>query len=92
MTDSQQLCKTMAQRSWMALRFIVFGIGGFWLLMICWVGVIDVGIYGERWASPFLLVPLGCAASFSMLFGVGEWRRWAYLWGVPFHCQSRFQQ
>jgi len=80
MTDAVPVRASIGQRLWVAARFLVFGIGGFWLMMISCLGMIDVNVRGERWAGPFLLVPLGFAGAFSMLFGVGEWRRWAYLW------------
>jgi len=70
------------QRLWVAARFVIFGIGGLWLMLVCWVSLLDVGIQPERWrwVSPLLLLPGGFAGALSILFGVGEWRRWAYLW------------
>jgi hypothetical protein len=80
MRDAAPVRVGAGQRLWVATRFVVFGIGGLWLLMISWLGMADVSVRGERWASPFLLVPLGLVGAFAILFGVGEWRRWAYLW------------
>jgi hypothetical protein len=80
MTGAIPVRASVGQRLLVAARFIVFGIGGLWLLMISCLGMIDVNVRGERWASPFLLAPLGLVGAFAILFGVREWRRWAYLW------------
>ena len=71
--ESAKIC----QRVWIALRFIVFGVGGFWLLMFCWIARLEPATH---LMNPFLALPLGLIGALMMLFGAGEWGRWAYLW------------
>jgi hypothetical protein len=41
MTISGPSPKTALQKTWIAIRFVVFGMGGFWLLSFCWVAVVE---------------------------------------------------
>jgi hypothetical protein len=65
---------------WIAFRFVVFGAGGFVLL---WFSTIALGMgfspSREHWISPYFALPLAFAGALMMLFGAGEWGRWAYL-------------
>jgi hypothetical protein len=73
--------KTTLHKTWIAMRFVIFGIGGFWLLMFCWVALVErLHPGGERLMNPYWACPLGLVGAFMMLFGAGEWGRWAYLW------------
>jgi hypothetical protein len=68
--------------AWIALRFIVFGVFGFIVMLSSFVALVDrlTSIQHERG----YLIPLGLIAvcglgEVMMLFGVGEWGRWGYL-------------
>jgi len=78
MTDTPQIRESVAWKIWIAIRFIVFGVGGFIALWISWLSIIDPP--GQRWLSPFVAVPLGLVGALMMLYGGGQWGRWAYLW------------
>lgn len=81
MTTSSASPKTTWQKIWIAIRFIVFGIGGFWLLIFCWIALIEgLSPHGARLLSVYLALPLAAAGALMMLFGGGVWGRWAYLW------------
>ena len=65
---------------WIASRFIVFGIGGFLVMLVCWATFLGRVTGGHAFSlSPLLSVPLTVLGAVAMLFGVGEWGRWAYL-------------
>lgn len=72
--------KSLAHKAWIAVRFILFGVGGFVIMFYCTIAVIaavfeqDQGIL-----SPVLSLPLLLTGAVLMLYGVGEWGRWAYL-------------
>jgi hypothetical protein len=78
MNVAPQAKRTPLQTLWLALRFVVFGVGGFVLLMasrfvvLGWFG-------GERWMNPFFALLLAPAGVGMMLFGSGQWGRWQYL-------------
>ena len=66
---------------WHALRFILFGVPGFCVMLYSAVALFD-RFYDRhhQFISPFLSLPLMIIGALLMLYGVGEWRRWAYLW------------
>src|SRR6266850_1516430 len=69
------------KKLWIVERFIMFGVGGFLLLMISWLAlVLRFSSPPETIANPFLAFLLALFGALMMLFGVGEWGRWAYLW------------
>ncbi len=69
------------KKLWIAVRFIVFGVGGFLLLIINWLAlVLRFSSPPETMMNPFLAFLLVLVGALMMLFGVGEWGRWAYLW------------
>jgi hypothetical protein len=71
---------TLARKLWMAFRFVVFGVGGFVLLWISTIALsLEFSSPAEHWISPYFALPLAFAAALMMLFGAGEWGRWAYL-------------
>jgi hypothetical protein len=84
MTDTSQIRETAARKVWIAIRFIVFGVGGFLALWISWLSLVLALIAkdppSERWLSPYEAVPLSLVGALMMLYGGGQWGRWAYLW------------
>lgn len=83
MTGLTQIQSTAARKTWIALRFIVFGVGGFAAIWIGWLSliiVIDPAPNDERLISPVLAIPLILVGAVMMLYGSGQWRRWQYLW------------
>ena len=79
MLEKHQLPKLILN-AWVALRFIIFGVGGFLLLMVCWIALVDrVSTPREHFLHPAVALPLALAAALMILFGVGQWGRWAYL-------------
>jgi hypothetical protein len=81
MLANNQLLNTIFRTIWIAVRFIVFGVGGFVLLTVCWLALLlRVLEQPDNFLSPRLAIPLILLAAFMILFGVGEWGRWAYLW------------
>ena len=87
---------------WIGVRFVLFGVGGFWLMILAWVQFLDnftTPRLGSIWELVFL--PVGFIGAVLMLYGVGEWGRWAYiwvflsiplsmlLWFVPFYPQDK---
>src|SRR6266516_1235314 len=62
-------------------RFVLFGVVGFLVLLGSTVE------FGSRvfendphTTNPFLSLPMVFIGALMMLFGAGQWRRWAYLW------------
>ena len=72
---------TVPQRIWIAIRFVIFGAGGFLLTMVSWANL-ESRFTAPRtdFMSPYLAAPLLLVGALLMLFGAGEWHRWAYLW------------
>jgi len=80
-TDTPQIRETVALKIWIAIRFIVFGVGGFIALWISWLSLIFAfDPHGQRWLSLLFAVPLCFFGALMMLYGGGQWGRWAYLW------------
>ena len=73
--------QTLAKKLWIALRFIVFGVGGF---IAVWIGGISLAVSLDPGPSdmlrPVVALPLMFIGGLMMMFGSGVWRRWAYLW------------
>jgi hypothetical protein len=72
----------LLRKAWIAFRFIVFGVFGFVVMFVAFGALLDrlISIHHEKG----YLVPLGLIAvcvlgALMMLFGVGEWGRWGYL-------------
>lgn len=81
MVTSSASPKTARQKIWIAVRFTVFGIGGFWLLIFSWIALIeDLSSHGAKLLSVYLALPLAAVGALMMLSGAGVWGRWAYLW------------
>jgi hypothetical protein len=82
MIDQQILPKTIWKKAWVPIRFALFGVLGFWIMMEAWDMLLEqltsvrpdnVGM------NPLLLISLALTGAAMMLFGVGEWGRWWYL-------------
>jgi len=81
MIDTPQIRPTIARKIWITIRFIVFGIGGFVAVWVSWWSIMFAFFPpGDRWLSPFVAVPLSLVGALMMLYGGGQWGRWAYLW------------
>jgi hypothetical protein len=81
MTDQPQTRTTAVWEAWLIVRFIVFGFGGFIAAFISWMSLpFAFGPPGDRWLSPSIALLLSVAGALMMLYGVGQWGRWAYLW------------
>jgi biotin transporter BioY len=82
MTNSRPLPRTLWKKIWVAVRFLIFGVFGFLLMFVSWVNLVGrfVSTHHESGEmNPFLLAFLSFLGALMMLFGVGEWGRWAYL-------------
>lgn len=66
---------------WQAVRFILFGVGGFILTIGSLIIFIEDVAPSGHFTLAVLWTALGfIAGAFMTLYGVGEWGRWAYLW------------
>ena len=81
MSTETQYSKNPWHRVWIALRFIVFGVGGFFAV---WIGGLSLVMWLYPGPSdmlrPVVALPLTFVGGLMMMFGSGVWRRWAYLW------------
>jgi peptidoglycan/LPS O-acetylase OafA/YrhL len=81
MTGKTTLPTKRLQKVRIAIRFIIFGVGGFLLLIVNWLAlVLRFSSPPETTINPFLAFLLALVGALMMLFGVDEWGRWAYLW------------
>jgi len=68
------------KKPWIVVRFIMFGVGGFLLLIVSWHAMVLRFLSPpETMMNPFLAFLLALVGAL-MIFGVGEWGRKAYLW------------
>lgn len=70
-------------KAWVGVRFILFGVGGFLLMLLCGLMLLTYVLEPENRPhvlSPFLSLPLVLLGSLLMLLGSGGWGRWRYLW------------
>jgi hypothetical protein len=65
---------TFMGRIWIGIRFIVFGLVGFYLCILSGIFALDKPV------EFFLMLPLSALGLLMMLFGVGCWGQWRYLW------------
>src|SRR5437016_260993 len=69
------------QKVWFAFRFMLFGFVGFWVMLYSTAALMERVFEGnQHFIAPFLSLPLIVIGAVLMLYGVGEWRHWAYLW------------
>jgi hypothetical protein len=82
MSGSPTLLSTIGRKAWVASRFLLFGVGGLWLLIIFSIEFI-AGIHPQNatatFISPLLALPIALAGALMILFAVGAWGQWAYL-------------
>jgi hypothetical protein len=73
--------KSIGQGTWVVVRLIVCGCGGLYVMLFNSVAFI-ARVFGNdsQLISPFLSLPLAFLGAVMMLYGVGEWGHWAYLW------------
>lgn len=73
-----------ARKVWLTIRFLFFGIGGFWIAMLFSLDLFErvlthhPSIIGLPIPVP-VVAALILIGSLMMLFAVGEWGRWAYM-------------
>ena len=82
MVDQQMLLKAIWKKAWIPIRFVLFGVLGFLIMMEAWEVLMERLAWGRHddvALNPFLLILLSLAGAAMMLFGVGEWGRWWYL-------------
>ena len=72
--------KLVATKIWIAIRFVVFGIFGFYVMIVAFAALVERHIDGERgfWVPIGLTMVCGIGA-IMMLFGTGCWGRWGYV-------------
>jgi lysylphosphatidylglycerol synthetase-like protein (DUF2156 family) len=72
---------SIGQMLWIGIRFVLFGLVGFCLMLVSSFSfMVAVFAHRREFISPFLSLPLIVIGALMMLYGVGEWRRWGYLW------------
>jgi hypothetical protein len=77
--------RTIGRKAWVALRFILFGLGGLWLLIIFsfeFIAGVRPHVDTTIFISPLLGLPIALVGALMMLFAVGGWGQWAYLWVI----------
>lgn len=66
--------------AWVLLRFVLFGCAGF---VVLFIGSVEFIVWAtsrrDQSIGPFASLALAAAGSLMMLYGTGEWGRWAYL-------------
>src|SRR3989442_111727 len=81
MTPMKASPTSVGQNVRLALRFILFVFVGFWVMLYSTAALMArLDERDQHFISPFLSMPLIVIGALLMLYGVGEWRRWAYLW------------
>ena len=71
----------IGQKLWISVRFVLFALIGFGVMLSSSFRLlIRTFEHQQESLSPFLSLPLTFVGAFMMLYGVGEWRRRAYLW------------
>jgi hypothetical protein len=82
---TQTSLSTIGRKAWVALRFVLFGLGGLCLLILFFFEFIE-GVRPQTDAavfiSPLLALPIALVGALMMLFAVGGWGQWAYLWVI----------
>lgn len=65
---------------WVAVRFVLFGVGGFVFMFVSWVALLDRMTGGHDFSlNPLLSVAFTVLGAVAMLYGVGGWGRWGYV-------------
>jgi len=81
MTEQTPSTKSLRLITWTAIRFVAFGVGGFIALWVGCVLLLDFLVpLGAHDPQSLLGIPMTLVGGLMMLFGSGQWKRWAYLW------------
>jgi hypothetical protein len=81
MSATPQVKRNPLGTLWLAVRFVLFGVGGFAAVWISWLSLVfTFDPPPERLLNPLAAIALGLAGAVMMLYGGGKWGRWAYLW------------
>jgi len=73
---------SLRRNGWIAVRFIVFGVFGFVVMIFAFVMLVDQLTpvhHADGYLAPLGLIEVSGLGAVMMLFGVGEWGRWGYL-------------
>jgi hypothetical protein len=69
-------------KAWTAFRFVAFGVFGFVVMMSAFLILLtDMSVLDHKrgYLIPLGLLAISILGAVMMLFGVGEWGRWGYL-------------
>jgi hypothetical protein len=80
MTTKHSSPTTIGHKTWVAIRFGIFGIGGAAVLLFFLMDFAEAMAKNLTFVSPQLSLPLAIVGVIMMVFGAGAWGRWAYLW------------
>ena len=81
MTEVKTNALKVLGKTWIAIRFVLFGVGGFIALVFSSIALAAELVFGEpRILHPLLAIPMALGSALMMLCGTGLWGRWAYLW------------
>ena len=97
--EHRLVSNSLKAKLWIVVRFLVFGVGGFLLMLAAWLSFLDHLSTHSKWLLVF--APMAITGAVLMLYGVGEWEKWAYLgvflsiplsmllWFVPSYPQDK---
>jgi hypothetical protein len=80
MSARPESAASVREKVWLALRFLLFGFVGFWVMLYSAMAfMLRVFEHNQQFITPFLSLPLIIIGALLILYGVGAWKRWAYL-------------
>jgi hypothetical protein len=72
---------TIGRKVWIGVRFVLFGFVGFGVMIYSTGSLMLTVLHRQQELfSPYLSAPLAMVGSLMIVYGVGEWKRWAYIW------------
>jgi hypothetical protein len=75
---------TIGRKVWIGVRFVLFGFVGFGVMLYSALSLILTVLHRQQEIfSPNLAAPLTVVGALMIVYGVGEWKRWAYVWVFP---------
>jgi len=78
-SNADQTWRKILRTAWVAIRFVLFGIGGFLVMLNAGLVLFDGSPFtGHRLLARLLAVLLVAIGALSMMFGTGSWHRRAY--------------
>ena len=81
MASNSTAFKKIGKFIWISFRFVAFGVAGFLIMMYFLLAFFARIIEHDlSLVHPLLSFPLALIGALMMLFGAGEWGRWAWLW------------